>query len=99
MGKSMSLATIGVFRTPNASKYLQQLCKHFAHKVDAEFDAESGVVAFPMGPARMAANAECLTVTFDLKDAADRERAHMVIDKHLERFAFREDFKHMTWDA
>ena len=38
----MSMREIGTFTTPNASKYLQQLCKHFAHKVDVEYDETRG---------------------------------------------------------
>lgn len=36
--------------TANASKYLQQLCKHFAHKVEVRFDETEGHCALP--PAR-----------------------------------------------
>ncbi len=29
-----------------ASRYLQQLCKHFAHKVPVEFTTETGQIIF-----------------------------------------------------
>jgi uncharacterized protein len=35
--------------TPHASRYLQQLCKHFAHKRPASFDARRGRIAFAIG--------------------------------------------------
>lgn len=89
----------GTFATPNGSKYLQQLCKHFAHKIAVENDAISGACSFPMGVARLEADEAGLRVRFELASADDAERARGVIDKHLERFAFREDFKHMDWDA
>lgn len=89
----------GKFATPNGSKYLQQLCKHFAHKIEVENDETSGNIRFPMGTARLSADEAGLTVHFDLEKAEDSERAQSVIDKHLERFAFREDFKTMSWDA
>lgn len=38
----MALQQTGTFMTPNASKYLQQLCKHFAHKVAVVFDETEG---------------------------------------------------------
>ena len=88
---------VGHFATPNASKYLQQLCKHFGHKVDVEYDESAGLAALPCGPARMTATAEGLSVSIDLEDLDNRQKAQSIIDSHLERFAFREDFKAMNW--
>ena len=33
--------------TPKASRYLQQLCKHWSHNLAVEFTAETGKVVFP----------------------------------------------------
>ncbi|WP_146344103.1 DUF2218 domain-containing protein [Falsiphaeobacter marinintestinus] len=84
----------GVFDTPNASKYLQQLCKHFSHKATVEFTPETGSLELPVGSAQMTADGQTLTIKVT---GEDLPRMRMVIDKHLERFAFREDFKHMNW--
>lgn len=84
----------GVFETPNASKFLQQLCKHFSHKATVTFTPESGRLELPVGLAEMAADANALTI---IVTGEDLPRMRMVIDKHLERFAFREEFKHMNW--
>lgn len=76
--------------TDHASRYLQQLCKHWSHKFPATtFDASHGVV--PFGAA---------TCTFDalphdlllLIEAApgDIVRMEEVVADHLARFAFRE---------
>ena len=56
--------------TKNGSRYLQQLCKHWSHKFETDFDAQKGVIAFPMGPICMTAGEEALTVTIWL--ARDR---------------------------
>lgn len=88
---------VGHFATPNASKYLQQLCKHFGHKVDVDYDESAGQAALPYGPARMTANSEGLRVSIDLKYLDDRPKAQSIIDSHLEKFAFREGFKVMDW--
>ena len=76
--------------TPNASRYLQQLCKHWSHKFETDFDAEKGVITFPMGPIKMAAQPDALVVTIEPKEDADVERFKMVVAEHLDRFAFRE---------
>ena len=33
--------------TTNGSRYLQQLCKHWSHNLEVEFDAQQGRVVFP----------------------------------------------------
>ena len=41
--------TTGFYQTENGSKYLQQLCKHFGHKIETSYDSEKGWAAFEMG--------------------------------------------------
>jgi hypothetical protein len=89
--------TTGTFATPHAAKYLQQLCKHFAHKVEVQNTETEGTAALPVGPARMSATAERLIISIDVSSADQLDRAHMIIDSHLERFAFRENFTKMDW--
>ncbi len=75
--------------TAHASRYLQQLCKHWSHKFPVTFDAAQGVVPFPDATCAFEASPDALTMT--LTAAPDR-LAHMegVVARHLERFAFRE---------
>jgi hypothetical protein len=87
----------GRFETANASRYLQQLCKHFDHKLPVEFDPQQGKIEFGFGTASLRADDTALTVEIPLADVGERDRARMVIDKHLARFAFREAFEHMEW--
>jgi hypothetical protein len=76
--------------TRNASRYLQQLCKHWSHKFETDFSPEQGVIAFPMGPIRMAAQPEALVVTLEPNEDVDVERFKQVVADHLDRFAFKE---------
>jgi hypothetical protein len=76
--------------TTNASRYLQQLCKHWGHKFEVDFSPEQGVIAFPMGPIRMAAQPDALMVTLEPNPDADAERFKQVVADHLDRFAFKE---------
>jgi len=89
----------GHFATPNGSKYLQQLCKHFGHKIDVEFTENEGTATFAFGAAKLTSDESGLTIRFELKDADTLPAAKGVIDSHLERFAFREDFKNMDWSV
>ena len=91
--------TTGHTRTPNASKYLQQLCKHFGHKVDVTYDALNGRADLPVGAAIMTADDTSLTIRIESKDAEAAEVAQHVIDSHLERFAFRENITSLAWTS
>lgn len=84
------LALTATVPTTNGSRYLQQLCKHWGHKFETEFDAQQGVIALPLGPVRMSAAADALTVTIEPQEGADVERFKQVVASHLDRFAFRE---------
>jgi len=90
--------TTGTFATANGSKYLQQLCKHFAHKLEVDYTETEGNIRFDMGTAFFTADDAGLTVRFELKNDDAFAAAQHVIDSHLERFAFRENFQHMDWD-
>jgi len=77
--------------TAHASKYLQQLCKHFQHRAPATFDADAGAITFPFGEAKLVADAATLTIVAEAAGAEDLARLEDVIARHLARFAFRED--------
>jgi hypothetical protein len=77
--------------TAHASKYLQQLCKHFQHKLPASFDATSGSITFPSGEAKLAADAQRLTLTVSVQSDDDLANLKDVVARHLQRFAFKEE--------
>jgi len=76
--------------TTHGAKYLQQLCKHWSHKLDVELSENTGVVRFPDAVATMTATADALAVTIEADDAQTVERMKGVVATHLDRFAFRE---------
>ena len=84
--------------TGRASRYLQQLAKHFAHKIPVTFDKDSGQIDFAMGECRMAANADMLTLSLTAPDAAMMVQLQDVVVRHLLRFAFREEMA-IVWQA
>ena len=86
--------------TPHASKYLQQLCKHWQHNLAVVFTAEHGTVTFPRdargadwaGDALVTFDAgpDALSVRIDASSDAHLEAMQEVVARHLDRFAFRE---------
>ena len=77
--------------TVNAGKYLQQLCKHFAHKVAVDFDREKARVEFPPGPCLILAEDDALSFFCQSVQQSGLERIQLIIDDHLKRFAWREE--------
>ena len=81
--------SVARIETDRASIYLQQLCKHFAHKLPVIFTPEQGQIAFSVGVCRLEANDGILTLNAEAEDADRLVQLQNVIDKHLQRFAFR----------
>ncbi len=94
MGKA-----IAVVPTGNGWKYLQQLCKHWSHKLDVELGERSGVVRFSEAVATMSADGKALTVEIEAASDEVLERMKGVVSGHLDRFAFREAPLPFEWTA
>ncbi len=83
--------------TENASRYLQQLCKHWSHKAETEFSTHAGEISFASGNVlTLTADNTCLALTVEVPDAEALKPFQDVVDAHLLRFAFREDLK-IVW--
>jgi len=86
--------------TANGSRYLQQLCKHWSHKLTVEFTADAGTVTFPRdargadwpGEARLRLQARDAALECSLQASAPEQLEALkgVVASHLDRFAFRE---------
>ena len=84
--------------TPSASKYLQQLCKHWSHKFAVNFTPDKGRVPFgDGGAATFEATPETLTLRIEAADAETLARLEGVVVEHFKRFSFREDFGDIAW--
>lgn len=96
MASATSRAAIA---TGQASRYLQQLCKHFAHKLAVRFDEHEGEIVFPIGDCRLKADGAALHLDLSAPNAADMAQLKEVVIRHLVRFAFREDLEVGWQDA
>ncbi|MFV0645362.1 MAG: DUF2218 domain-containing protein [Sphingomonadaceae bacterium] len=96
----MEYTAAGSVPTSNASKYLQQLCKHWAHNLDVSFDAQKGKIVFPKdargsnwpGDATVTftASDDALAITIDATAQGQVDGLKGAVERHLDRFAFRE---------
>ena len=86
--------------TASGSRYLQQLCKHWAHNLAVEFTSDHGTVVFPRdargadhpgdGLVTFDAGDDRLDVRVDASSADQRDALKGAVARHLDRFAFRE---------
>ena len=91
-------ASHAVIKTAAASRYLQQLCKHWSHKFTVEFTPEHGVIPFdPTRRCTLDASPTELSLNVEAADDATLERMQGVVIDHLKRFAFREDLGEVKW--
>lgn len=93
------LTAIAHCETPHADKYLQQLCKHFAHKVEVEYRDGHGECRFSCGTATMGASPKELEIRVEAADAETLSETKQVIESHLVRFAFRENLQPLAWQG
>jgi hypothetical protein len=93
--------------TANASRYLQQLCKHWAHKLEVSFTPEAGQVVFPhdargadwpdAAKLDLKAGAEGLECRLEASHPEQLAALKGAVARHLDRFAFREAPLSFAW--
>ena len=95
----MTTSCKALVATENASRYVQQLCKHWSHKFESTFDENEGRVGLPFGIVHLAVVEGGLAVSLEITDPDNVQRARQVVAEHLDRFAFREAPLTFTWAA
>lgn len=103
----MTHTSTAVVPTASASRYLQQLCKHWAHNLAVEFTPAAGRVVFPRdargadwpgdGLFTMAAADTALTCRIEASAPGQLEGLKGAVERHLNRFAFREGELAFDW--
>ncbi len=97
MTQHTAIATVP---TASASRYLQQLAKHWSHKFPVEFTPTEGSITFPRDAkggafaaaavVRLHATDEALEVRVEASEPAQLDGVKGAVASHLDRFAFRE---------
>ena len=102
-----NLAATASVPTASASRYLQQLCKHWAHNLAVTFNAGEGRILFPKdarglnfpgdGTVTLKAYETGLEVLVDASAPEQLEGLEGAVASHLDRFAFREAPLAFNW--
>ena len=104
---TMTKSSTATVPTTSGSKYLQQLCKHWAHNLAVEFTVERGTVTFPrdargavwQGDAvvTMTTHPGALQCRIDASEPGQLAGLKGALARHLDRFAFREAPLSFDW--
>jgi hypothetical protein len=89
----MSATSTGFAACEKPERYIQQLVNHWGHKMATTYDEGDGMGAFPFSEhtnAVMTAHKGGIGITLTTADQAENERMRGVIERHIDRFAFRE---------
>ena len=105
----MSVTANGFAKTEKASRYLQQLCKHWEHNLKVEFSAEHGTLVSPTdargadwsgdGLATPDAKPDGLAIRVDASADGQLQGLKGAVERHVDRFAFREAPLGYVWDT
>lgn len=88
---SAQLTSVARVVVSPASRYLQQLAQHFAHKVDVEQTKTAAKVILSYGHFELSTDGDDTLIMRTFADTDEhRKRLEHVAASHLERFAFRD---------
>lgn len=84
--------------TERAERYGRQLCEHFAHKIEASWDAARGVAHFePAGTGHLQATDDALVLEAVADTEEGLQRVQAVLADHVERFGRRAELA-VVWE-
>lgn len=94
----MSVTVLGFVPCDKGERYVQQLIKHWAHKFHAGYSDGAGSVTYS-DTTRATFTPDPKGIAIRLETASDEDCLRMqgVIERHLDRFAFREAPLNYRW--
>lgn len=90
------LKAVSFVKTDTPSKYINRLCKHFAHKVTVDYDDGQGEITFNLGKGTIVKHNDGLLLIAEANQQESLEKVVEVMDKHFVRVAWQEDVK-LNW--
>ena len=80
-----------------APALMATMAKHFGHKIPVDHGDTAVTLHFEMGDAVLTCDDKVLRMALDAPDAAAMADLRDVVERHLMRFAHREDPRPLTW--
>ena len=85
-----------VLLATNPTSAIARMCKHFSHKVPAQWDANSARIEFPTGNCEMASREESVHLLCRAADAEAMANLQQVITRHIPKLLWRDE-QTVTW--
>lgn len=90
----------GFAPTRSGDKYVQQLVKHWSHKFDTSYADGVGILPFSAeATARLCSVADGIRMELTTADPERAETLKGVIERHIDRFAYREAPLAYSWET
>ncbi|UVE18370.1 DUF2218 domain-containing protein [Pseudomonas sp. LS44] len=86
----MSVTAASHVVTTTPGRYIGRLCKHFAHKLEVQYDEQQGSIEFAFGRCLLNAEGDGLTLRVESANHEDLEKLQQVVARHFEQFAWQE---------
>lgn len=103
----MTFISTGFAKTDKASRYIQQLCRHWEHSLTVNFDADHGTIVFPRdargadwpadGLVTLDARPDGIAIRVDASADGQLNGLKGAVERHIDRFAFRENGLKYEW--
>ena len=90
---AIAVTANGFAKCEKPERYIQQLVSHWSHKYATTYDEGDGMGCFPFSEtetAVMTARHDGIAITLVTADRTRNEHLRGVIERHIDRFAFRE---------
>ncbi|ARU54634.1 2,4-dihydroxyhept-2-ene-1,7-dioic acid aldolase [Oleiphilus messinensis] len=98
MNETLCCQSLAFVATSLPAKYINRMCRHFSHKVDAEWGDDRGVIVFSIGKCLLEVDEGGLRVQCDAPDDEQLEELMEVVKSHFDRFAAQDGLE-LTWSA
>ena len=95
-----SATATGFAKCEKPERYIQQLVSHWSHKMATSYDEGDGMGLFPFNEhenAVMVARPGGIAITLTTGEKDRNEHLRGVIERHIDRFAFREAPLEYEW--
>jgi hypothetical protein len=84
--------------TEKPKRYMEQLCKHFEHKIPVTRSEAENTITFTAGVCKLTTEDNALILNVEAANDADLATLQDVVARHLVRFMFREAVD-VQWQA
>ena len=87
------------FRSERCAGYLSTMARHFSQKIEVTQVDDAVHLHFICGLAVLSLNDDALHIRIISPSAPQMQQTCEVVESHLLRFAFREEFENMPWES